>query len=41
MADKEKKRGRRKYTKFEYLKIEKSILDELKNIFKGLTFGEK
>ena len=32
MADREKKRGRRK-KKFEYLENEKSFLDEIKNIF--------
>ena len=33
MADSEKKRGRRKYKKCEYLENEKSFLDEIKNIF--------
>ena len=33
MADREKKRRRWKYKKFEYLKNEKTFLDEIKNIF--------
>ena len=33
MANKEKKRGRRKYKKFEYLENEKSFLDEMKSTF--------
>ena len=44
MADREKKRGRRKYQKLEYLHNEKSFLDEIKkhfSVFEGLSFGEK
>ena len=40
MADREKKRGRCKYKKCEYLENEKSFLDEIFIIFEGLL-GEK
>ena len=33
MGDREKKEGKTKTQKFEYLENEKSFLDELKNIF--------
>ena len=33
MTDREKKDGKTKIQKFKYLKIEKSFLDEIKNIF--------
>ena len=33
MADREKKEGKLKKQKFEYLEEEKSFLDEIKNIF--------
>ena len=33
MADTEKKKGKTKIQKFEYLKNEKSFSDEIKNIF--------
>ena len=35
MADTEKKAGKTKIQKFEYLENEKSFLDEIKNIFHG------
>ena len=44
MADREEKRGSRKYKKFEYLEKENSFLDEIKNffiVFEGLSFCEK
>ena len=45
MADMEKKEGKRKIQKFEYLDNEKSFLDEIKKtffiVFKGLPFSEK
>ena len=33
MADREKKKGKREIQKLEYLKNEKSFLNEIKNIF--------
>ena len=33
--------GREKLQKLEYVKNEKTFLDEIKNIFHGLSFGEK
>ena len=33
MTDREKKRGRRKIEKYEYLEKKKSFLDEIKSIF--------
>ena len=36
MADGRKKRGRQKYKSFEYLKNEKSFLDEIKNIVQSV-----
>ena len=33
MTDREKKEGKTKIQKFEYLKNKKSFLDEIKNIF--------
>ena len=33
MADREKKEGKTNIQKFEYLEKEKSLLDEIKNIF--------
>ena len=44
MADREKKEWKTKIKKSEYLKNEKSFLDEIKTFFivlKGLLFGEK
>ena len=44
MADREKREGKTKIQKFEYLENKKSFLDEIKKIFtvfKGLSFGEK
>ena len=44
MADREKKEGKKKIQKFEYLENEKSFLDEIKTffiVFEGLSFGEK
>ena len=44
MADMEKKEGKRKIQKFEYLDNEKSFLDEIKiffTVFEGISFGEK
>ena len=44
MADREKKEGKTKIQKFEYLENENSFLDKIKNIFHsfwGLSFGEK
>ena len=44
MADREKKVGKMRIQKFEYLKNKKSFLDEMKNIFivfERLSFGEK
>ena len=44
MADREKKKGRLKIQKFEYLKNEKSFLNEIKTfsiVFEELSFGEK
>ena len=44
MAVKGKKEGRMKIQKFEYLKNEKSFLDEIKSffvVFEGLPFAEK
>ena len=45
MADREKKRGGRKYKNLNiYLKNEKSFLDEIKSffiVFKELSFDEK
>ena len=35
MADREKKAGKQKTQKFEYLENEKSFLDEIKNIFRS------
>ena len=40
MADREKKRKTR-IQKLEYLENEKSFLDEIKNIFEGLSSGKK
>ena len=36
MADREKKKGKKKIQKFEYLKNKNSSLDKIKNIFYGL-----
>ena len=42
MADREKKEGKMKIQKFEYLENKKSFLDEIFFIvFEGLSFGEK
>ena len=44
MADREKKEGKTKIQKVNYLKNEKSFLDEIKKkfmVFEGLLFGEK
>ena len=44
MADREKKRGRWKWKKIEYLENKKSFLDEIKTFFiafEGLSFDEK
>ena len=44
MADREKKEGKTKIQKFEYLENENSFFDKIKNIFHsfwGLSFGEK
>ena len=35
MADREKKEGTTEIQKFEYLKNEKSFLDDIKNIFRS------
>ena len=36
-----KKKGKTRIQKFEYLENEKSFLDKIKNIFEGLSSGEK
>ena len=45
MADKEKREGKTKIQKFEYLEKKKSFLDEIKKaffiVFEWLSFGEK
>ena len=43
MADREKKEGKTKIQKLEYLENENSFLDEKKknSVFKGLSFSEK
>ena len=44
MVDREKKEGKTKIQKFQYLENEKSFFNEIKTfftIFDGLSFGEK
>ena len=44
MTDREKKEGKRKIQKFEYLENNKRFLDGIKTffiVFEGLSFGEK
>ena len=44
MSEREKKKGRRKLEKINYLNNEKSVLDEIKTfliVFEGLSYDEK
>ena len=44
MSEREKKKGRRKLEKINYLNNEKSVLDEIKIffiVFEGLSYDEK